>query len=71
MEFAFGVLYWSTSQFWESTPHELMAANHGYLRANKIPDKNSGALTRDEFETMKSNVEKIKAEKIKANKKVS
>lgn len=63
MEFAFGVLYWSPSQFWESTPHELMAANHGYIKANKAPDANGDAMTRDEFETLKDKVAKIKADK--------
>ena len=43
--------------------HELMAANNGYLKANKVPKPEDDAMTRDEFEEMKDRIEKLKAEK--------
>ena len=65
MEFALGVLNWTPETFWKSTHHELMTANRGYIKANKVPDKNDGAMTRDEFEEMKENIENMK--RMKAN----
>lgn len=43
--------------------HELMAANHGYLEANKIPESEDRPMTRDEFDKLKVKIDKIKAEK--------
>lgn len=43
--------------------HELMAANRGYLRANKPPEKEDRPMTRDEFEELKAKIAKMKAEK--------
>ena len=63
MEFALGVLHWSPEQFWKATMHELMAANNGYVKANKIPDTTDKPMTREEYEDLKAKIAKIKAGK--------
>ena len=43
--------------------HELMAANNGYLDANKPPDTKDDAMTRTEFEDLKAKIDKIRMKK--------
>jgi hypothetical protein len=57
MRFALGVLNWSPSQFWQSTMHELMAANEGYIKANTV-ESDDNPMTRDEYEDLKKLLDK-------------
>lgn len=50
METALGYLGWSPSEFWSSTPHELMAAIDGWNKAHgEDPDK---YMTREDLEDL-------------------
>lgn len=56
-----GILHWTPEAFWKSTMHELMAANHGYVKANSPPDDTKPA-TRDDFEMLKKKLAKVKTD---------
>jgi len=53
-----GVLHWPPKDFWRATMCELMAANKGYLRATKPPEKDP--MNRTEYEALKERLDKTK-----------
>jgi len=66
-EFSYGVLHWSPSDFWCSTPWDVFRAMAGWRAVNGVAKPKGAKLSRDEVAEIKHDLEMNKRLERKSN----